>query len=299
METDNAYDSTFRLHSSHFKPPIWRHPHSPWWCVNTRHTQKLTINKFLVNFWNCAILLCTSWINTHLCDISIYCHPQHTATNCSAKVVTLYPCLTANTNILQHMSNQYTHIPGNEKSGDYKPILNFRLFHTTCITPHLHNIKYTSSTKHTLQYWINRFILPDRTVDMRVKKKQHTTSANEVYGPPFWYRELKRQRSYPSPNAISASAHVELLYPFAVCCQHNLFPAVRTTNMATRNTVQQMGYRQSLVTGKTPSTIFHYAALVTDYTHTCVFTEPMYLYIYIYQRKCHKLQELWLSGHTR
>jgi hypothetical protein len=37
------------------------------------------------------------------------------------------------------MSDKYTHIPGNEKSGDYKPILNFTLLHAIYITLHLNN----------------------------------------------------------------------------------------------------------------------------------------------------------------
>jgi hypothetical protein len=37
------------------------------------------------------------------------------------------------------MSDKYMHIPGNEKSGDYKPILNFTLLHAIYITLHLHN----------------------------------------------------------------------------------------------------------------------------------------------------------------
>jgi len=52
------------------------------------------------------------------------------------KVVTLYRSLTVYSNILKHtISDKYTHIPGNEKSKDYKTItLNFTLSHTIYIT---------------------------------------------------------------------------------------------------------------------------------------------------------------------
>jgi hypothetical protein len=44
----------------------------------------------------------------------------------------------------------HTHIQDNEKSGDYKPTLNFTLPHTIYITLHLHNSNVHQFTPHNL-----------------------------------------------------------------------------------------------------------------------------------------------------